>query len=116
MFKAKRLIPMIVLIVLLISPMFRWEYTASKTTDNAVLKWKTDRWTGQQWFVGYAPNRIVENPVGAVNAATAWWKRERVNETRKSFIAVTVAWFLGTFIWGRKRQNQNIAGDNNDKP
>lgn len=55
--------PLIFLLLLLGAWYFRWDYTASKTLDiAAVVKWKTDRWTGQQWIVQYTASKILETP------------------------------------------------------
>ena len=56
--KKKWFLPGIILLLLLAAPMFRWEYTATKSIQAYVLKWKTDRWTGQQWYVQYSPTEI----------------------------------------------------------
>lgn len=54
-------IPCVLLAALLLAWFFRWDYTASKTLDTAVLKWKTDRWTGQKWLevhaIGIQPSK-----------------------------------------------------------
>lgn len=53
--KKSWLLPTIVLALLLFAWIFRWDYTATKSQDLYVLKWKTDRWTGQKWQEIYGP-------------------------------------------------------------
>ena len=48
------LIPSIILVLLILAIVFRWEYTATKTTVNNIFKWKFDRWTNQQWAERYS--------------------------------------------------------------
>jgi len=57
------LLPVVVLLLLLLALVFRWDYGPTKHYENSVVKWKTDRWTGQVWVIAYAPAGILEKPV-----------------------------------------------------
>jgi len=79
---------------------FRWDITATKSNNYAVLKWSTDRWTGQQWLIVYRVNDITERPlpiwsnnnekidqkiVAERDKCTLWWQIST---------GVTSLWFL----------------------
>lgn len=69
--------PLIVLVLLLIAPSFRWEYTAAKTTDYIVYKWKTDRWSGEKWLDVYTNNRNGNTfKTERASVAGAWTRAE----------------------------------------
>ncbi len=48
------IIPLVILALLVAAWTFRWDYGATKTLDSGVVKWKTDRWSGQGWREAYS--------------------------------------------------------------
>lgn len=51
--KTSKVIPAVVLVLLLVAWLYRWNYVASKTYSNGVVRWKIDRWTGYRWVEVY---------------------------------------------------------------
>ena len=49
------LLPIFITIILMVLWFNRWEYTATKTTNSRVIKWRTDHWSGQIWMETYLP-------------------------------------------------------------
>ncbi|MDT3700271.1 MAG: hypothetical protein RO469_12740 [Thermincola sp.] len=84
------LIPGILLVILILLMVFRWDYQATKSRETSVLKWKTDRWTGQQWFEIYAPSAVIKRPIPNTE--------EAANKTR---VATNYWWMavLASGIW-----------------
>lgn len=70
--KRSWIIPLIVLILLALALAFRWDYNATKTYNDGVSKWKTDRWTRQGWIEVYSTNGVQgEAPTNAAAWAVA---------------------------------------------
>jgi len=114
--KQKWFLPGAILLLLLVAPMFRWEYVATKSINPAyVLKWKVDRWTSQQWFVDYSPTEVFERPLGT-NSSTAWEDRNNANRLRQTFIIITLFWFF-VRVWLNpwREKNREKTAKNFDK-
>jgi hypothetical protein len=56
------LLPVIIICILFSVMVFRWDYQADKSEKYTVIKWKTDRWTGQKWVEVYSSNITTETP------------------------------------------------------
>lgn len=91
--------PLIVLVLLFIAPNFRWEYTATKTTETIIYKWKTDIWSGEKWLETYT-NRVNNNSFKEerVSVAGAWTRAEDATKIWRSlifvFILITIACWI----------------------
>lgn len=101
--------PLIVLVLLLIAPYFRWEYTASKTTEGVngtVMKWKTDRWSDTRWLESYTRSGAKEEQIYYLyprmqrDEATRIWKISV--ETMVAITALTWLTLLGLKLKTKK--------------
>jgi len=54
------LLPIFITVILIVLWVNRWEYTATKTTNYKIIKWKTDHWTGQVWMETYKIQSFAE--------------------------------------------------------
>ena len=76
---------------------FRWDYTATKSQDSRVVKWKTDNWTGQQWVEIYSVARFHERPIGGdlyFIKEKAWDKRNSFANYWKGAIGLILIWLV----------------------
>ena len=53
-------LPLIILLLLLVAFALRWDTKATKTHDQGVAKWVTDRWTGDTWQLSYKSKGVYE--------------------------------------------------------
>lgn len=102
------------LVLLSIAWLYRWDYTASKTYDGGIVKWKTDRWTGQAWIETYNTQRIKDYPMPRnTNEKEAWSKRNNYTKAwRISFgaIIITATSLLWLQFWLRRPNVRLIGG------
>lgn len=61
------IVPLIILALLSVAWVFRWDYEATKTYPNGIAKWKTDRWTNLTWVEIYSNSGTTELPVHLAN-------------------------------------------------
>lgn len=99
--KRKRLfIPLLILVIILLSSMFRWDIEATKTTNNGVLKWEMDRWTGDLWVKYYSVKSsdtrlaLPEQLWTAEKQEHALTKRRNLTKARNITAGVMVFWFV----------------------
>ena len=52
-YKKLPLVPIIILLVLIGTWLFRWDYTTTQNISNFKIVHKTDRWTGNHWLTVY---------------------------------------------------------------
>lgn len=77
----------LILILLFVANIFRYETQASKTTDNVVIKWTKDRWTGVEWTSIYNTNNVNKFPTNYPNTSEKDLIKLKVNEKR-----ATITW------------------------
>ena len=89
--KRRYMAPLIILAILLLLMVFRWDVQATKSYTWSVAKWKQDRWTGEVWICKY-------DPYGAAKIPT----RYEESNIHKITTLLTLAWwvlFVGDAIW-----------------
>jgi hypothetical protein len=94
-------VPIMALSMLLFIFFFRWDYQATANYNGQVIKWKTDRWTGQKWTEQYYVNGITETPLYYSNMSKLQIQNRGVEKD-----LLTLAWFLSfgiTSVWLLKR-------------
>ena len=73
----KILIPLIILLVLLFSWLFRWETEAKKTGNMGVYKWERDRWSNTILYSSFRQDVAFDVEIKKgwipINAATGIW-------------------------------------------
>jgi hypothetical protein len=97
--KNKWLIPLIILIALILLNCTRWEIGPSKTYNNGVVTYKSDRWSGVSWGEGFLsiPTSFTESRV------TAFY-RPMIGDANAFALKddLSLAWDIATglaFIW-----------------
>lgn len=97
--------PLAILVLLLIAPAFRWEYTAEKTINNTIYTWKTDRWSNTNWMVMVNTRGLREE----TEIKSPYYRTTRERATTIWEIAVglvsiltVVTWFLPIYEKNRK--------------
>jgi len=108
-YKNKWILPTILLAILLLAYVFRWDYTVSKSSGSYVLKWKTDRWTGQKWIEQYSPSLTKERPMDQTKPEDAWSERIDAANIWNTAVTIDVAWLLYVTWIGPKRRMKKIA-------
>lgn len=111
--KRKRLfIPLVLLVIILLSSMFRWDIEATKTSDNLVLKWERDRWTGDLWLNVYSvksPGMILALPEQLWTVEKhehALTKRRNLTKARNITAGVMVFWFvMELLLYSRRKKS-----------
>ena len=95
--RKRYMIPLIILAILILLMVFRWDTQATKSYDSGVGIWKQDRWTGEVWFFGYKPSRSEKTPtqyeeavIGPITTGLtlAWW----------GLLAANTIWLLVVFM------------------
>lgn len=89
--KKRYMIPLIILVILLLLMVFRWDTQATRSYDLIAIKWKQDRWTGEVWVFRY-------DPVNATKVPT----RYKEADIQVITTLLTVAWWVilvGDAIW-----------------
>ena len=101
-----RWLPAILCVVLVALWFTRWEFQASKTYDNAVLKWHTDRWTGKTWLQvnslelsGRAPATSLEGEDAREYRALETSRAKNLTQLWGCALALSLAW-LGFALSG----------------
>lgn len=86
----------LIITVLLISLMFRWETIASKELDGFKLVFEKDRWTGQA-FVSQLEDNYVDTfyrkPLDAYDSEASKWLPEVENKIKHDRLAATAIWW-----------------------
>lgn len=71
-------VPAVVLILLIVASVTRWQTVASKSRDWEVLKWQRDRWTGTVILITYSLRSVYVDHLGPYKevseALTAIWQ------------------------------------------
>lgn len=102
-----RIISIAVLVLLLVAWQTRWDYFATKTYANGVVRWKTDRWTGYKWFeyCGTEPYGsellTVERPAyrGGDDAyQRAYHYRKVATNIWRALVAANCIWIITTWL------------------
>lgn len=86
--------------ILVIAWFTRWDYKATKTFDDFVVKWKIDRWTGYRWVEvfsvdswekpAYSDQKQKDNALKYRKIATfVWYGLFGIN-----FIWLIISWLL----------------------
>lgn len=83
------IIPAVILCLILGACAFRYEQNASKSLDSYVIKWTTDRWTGDKWMTVYGPEGVYETPLTGSNES---W--EMASNTMRAIAAIDITWLL----------------------
>lgn len=112
--------PLIILIMLLLIWIFRWDYTASKSHGDIIEKWKIDRWSGQRWVELYSPRGYYEI---AIKEGQKIDKNSLPSQTKKAkdkkdlytgiwrlVIYICIAWLMIVFFivpWLKKKKDRN---------
>ena len=107
------ILPLLIFILLLIAPLFRWEYTATKTNDYTVYKWKHDRWTGailkETYDIRPYKNKVIVEyvrpcdrwPYNVDSATNAWYTIITI-----TFTGTVLMWLVPIIKSKRKILNQ----------
>ncbi|HAS04154.1 MAG TPA: hypothetical protein DCR71_00030 [Dehalococcoidia bacterium] len=105
--------PIIILIVLLLAWVFRWDYVATKTLDDGatVIRYKTDRWTGYKWFDVYSVKNEIpsfSSPIYKEDLQSAQGKKAwRLDKIAKiiwySLAGLDAVWIAFTVILLRRK-------------
>lgn len=111
--KRKRLfIPLLLLVIILLSSMFRWDIEATKTSDNLVLKWERDRWTGDLWVKFYSVKSsgmilaLPEQLWAVEKHEHALTKRRNLTKARNITAGVMVFWFvMELLLYSRRKKS-----------
>ena len=91
------MIPLIVLVLLILLMVFRWDVQATKSYSWSVVKWEKDRWTGEVWLSRYSPDGSEVTPtlheeerIGPITIAltVAWWV----------LVGADAIWLLSGFV------------------
>lgn len=88
------IIPSVILILLVAAMVFRWDYKAVQTKDFYVIKWKIDRWTGQQWTERFTPAGFKETPRSGNIESEEWDKRKLYDNVWRVVIGVVIIWLV----------------------
>ncbi len=95
--RKRYMIPLIILAILILPMVFRWDTQATKSYDTGVCIWKQDRWTGEIWYFNYRPNKATVSPtqyeeavIGPITTGLtlAWW----------GLLAANIIWLLVVFM------------------
>lgn len=98
-----RIMSVIVLVLLLVAWQTRWDYAGSKTLNDGIIKWKTDRWTGYAWMevyqTGYGGPNCIERPASNNKPYydAAWQQRNTATNIWRALVAASCIWIA--FVW-----------------
>ena len=113
MVKKVWLTPIIILALLFAAWALRWDYTATKTYDSGVVKWKIDRWTGQAWVeLNIAKDwTIKDKPALPLLADDPWQKRQNVETAWKCAVGLSIFWLLYTIRIGPWIKHRSVTAN-----
>lgn len=101
-------IPLIILVLFLFAWFFRWDYTATKTFDDGVAKWKKDCWTGQIWIEVYSPQINSEFPMKPYTTSKPYYHRVVLTNAWKAIALLDMIWFVFIIIKGNYKHQKPI--------
>lgn len=84
--------PLIFLLILLLVFMLRWDTEASKTSNDEVLKWERDRWTGDLWMNYYTPKGSGFILSSVERFVDAEGMRKTLSDTWKMATGIVIVW------------------------
>lgn len=94
------LTPIVVLAVLFLLMATRWDYNATIIGDDYVIKWKTDRWSGDRWKEVYTSYGGFDETPG--DAWADWNTRSALDAVSWLAVYFTLGW-LGWGLYRTKR-------------
>jgi len=101
------MLPLIILAILILLMVFRWDAQATKTINTGVIKWKLDRWTGEYWAFVYSTQSgafsIPAGPEEDEEKIAIVKKTDVLNMLWLILFAGSVVWFVGTVIIEKKK-------------
>lgn len=108
------IMPSVILILLVAAMVFRWDYKAVQTKDFYVIKWKIDRWTGQQWTERFTPTGFKETPRSGNIESEEWDKRKLYDNVWRVVIGVVSIWLVISILKTRRTYEKSHS-DNKGK-
>ncbi len=77
----------------------RWELQASKTYDDAVFKWYTDRWTGKAWVHGSSVEVSGRAPITSLEGDAAQEYRIAVKRQAENLTKIWGCAAVVSLLW-----------------
>lgn len=90
------IVPALLLAVLLVAYVARWQVVATKSYAGGVVKWVQDRWTGQVWSRSYGGNAGYEEaPEPEPVDTSPWWRlRNYLSWSWDALVVADALWLL----------------------
>ena len=114
------IIPLVIIAVILLAGLFRYNIEATKTTDEGVIKWERDRWTGDLWVKVYGlrnSGRVIAVPEWTEEQSAAIRRKEEyINLARDIILIGLIFWLLLELHLMRKKSLINSKNSGQISP